>query len=69
MAELQDSIRLIRNTLLRDSDWTQMGDSPLTAEIKADWATYRQQLRDLPEDQNIDEMESQSEVVWPEQPE
>ena len=37
-----------RNILLKNSDWTQMPDSPLTTEQKADWATYRQALRDLP---------------------
>lgn len=37
-----------RRTLeLYQSDWTQGGDSPLTAEKKAEWATYRQALRDI----------------------
>lgn len=39
-----------RNGLLRESDWTQMPDSPLTSEKKTEWATYRQSLRDLPTD-------------------
>lgn len=42
-------IRAKRNALLHESDWTQSNDSPLTAEIKAAWAKYRQQLRDITE--------------------
>lgn len=37
-----------RNQMLDSSDWTQMPDSPLSASKKAEWATYRQTLRDLP---------------------
>lgn len=36
-----------RNTKLSDTDWTQLGDVPLTAQCKADFADYRQSLRDL----------------------
>lgn len=36
-----------RNTLLLESDWTQLADVPLTSEQRALWATYRQQLRDI----------------------
>lgn len=37
-----------RDLLLASSDWTQSPDSPLTDAKKAEWATYRQALRDLP---------------------
>lgn len=37
-----------RDELLKASDWTQAADSPLSDAKKAEWATYRQQLRDLP---------------------
>ena len=37
-----------RDSLLALSDWTQLADAPLTATKKAEWATYRQALRDLP---------------------
>jgi|14_taG_2_1085336.scaffolds.fasta_scaffold34876_3 hypothetical protein len=37
-----------RNGMLTDSDWTQSLDSPLTDSKKTEWATYRQNLRDLP---------------------
>lgn len=42
-------LRLIRNRLLAQCDWTQAADSPLSDSKKAEWATYRQKLRDLPE--------------------
>ena len=41
-------LRLIRNRLLAQCDWTQAVDSPLSDVKKAEWATYRQKLRDLP---------------------
>ena len=40
-----EQIRNWRNAELAKSDWTQIADS--TAD-KVAWATYRQQLRDLP---------------------
>ena len=61
-----DILRLKRDALLGESDWTQTIDSPLTDEKKAEWATYRQALRDLPaeysDSDNIDD------VVFPTQP-
>ena len=44
-------VTLMRNFLLMDSDWTQLGDAPLSTEEKAKWVTYRQKLRDIPEEQ------------------
>jgi hypothetical protein len=38
-------LRLHRDRLLTQSDWTQLPDAPVD---KAVWATYRQALRDLP---------------------
>ena len=43
-----NEMRAWRDDLLAESDWTQMPDSPLTDSKKAEWATYRQQLRDFP---------------------
>jgi len=37
-----------RNDLLLASDWTQGVDAPLSDAEKAAYATYRQELRDLP---------------------
>ena len=44
-------VTLIRNFLLMDSDWTQLGDAPISTEDKAKWVTYRQRLRDIPQEQ------------------
>lgn len=38
-------LRVKRDKLLAASDWTQVPDAPVE---HAAWATYRQQLRDLP---------------------
>ena len=52
MAEAADldfgHVRATRNGLLAACDWTQGADSPLTDGKKAEWATYRQELRDYP---------------------
>ena len=42
------ALRHYRDTLLRESDWTQFTDSPLSDSKKNEWKIYRQQLRDLP---------------------
>lgn len=42
------SIRNLRSHSLQDSDWTQAVDSPLSDSKKAEWAIYRQALRDMP---------------------
>lgn len=41
-------LRSERDVKLLKCDWTQGADSPLTTQKKAEWATYRQELRDLP---------------------
>ena len=41
-------LRNKRNELLNESDWTQVNDCPLSDSKKQEWATYRQELRDLP---------------------
>ena len=51
--EINDATRISdmrdeRNSLLAQSDWTQMTDSPLSDSKKQEWATYRQALRDFP---------------------
>jgi len=51
-----------RDALLSSSDWTQMPDSPLSDAKKQEWATYRQQLRDLPSTADP------SNPTWPSQP-
>jgi hypothetical protein len=39
------SMRTARNQLLTESDWTQLPDAQCD---KAEWATYRQALRNFP---------------------
>jgi len=52
--------RTERNAKLTESDWTQVADAPVD---KTAWATYRQALRDIPEQAGFPET-----VVWPEKP-
>ena len=40
-----ERMRLHRDRLLKESDWTQVNDAPVDREA---WATYRQTLRDFP---------------------
>ena len=47
LADESEMVRMQRNQLLIDCDWTQLPDSPLSSADKTAWATYRQQLRDL----------------------
>jgi hypothetical protein len=58
-----EQIRSQRDALLKDSDWSVAGDATPKPSKEA-WLTYRQALRDLP--QNFSEP---SEVVWPIKPE
>jgi len=39
-----NAVRVARNNMLKDSDWTQLVDSPAD---KTAWAVYRQALRDV----------------------
>ena len=57
------AIRLSRNEFLAGCDWTQVPDSPLTAEQRTEWQMYRQKLRDLPAD--YAHVTSIDDVVWP----
>ena len=59
-----------RDRKLAATDWTQMPDSPLSDSKKAEWATYRQALRDLPQkwpdDVDIDNVSpfTDTSVTW-----
>ena len=55
--EAAKSVRQQRNSLLAESDWTQLADAPVD---QAAWATYRQALRDVPAQVGFPEA-----VVWP----
>lgn len=43
------AVRSERNAKLAQSDWTQLADAATTGIDPAEWATYRQALRDVPE--------------------
>jgi hypothetical protein len=62
-AQAWSALRTQRNLLLAQSDWTQFNDSPLSSDKKAQWAEYRQHLRDLP-----DEVQDPLSVTWPSLP-
>jgi hypothetical protein len=49
-----------RNWLLKDSDWTQLPDCPLSSGKKSDWALYRQSLRDVTSQTGFPQN-----IVWP----
>jgi Phage tail assembly chaperone protein len=57
-----EAIRAERNKLLSECDYTQLVDSPLSVEVKAQYVTYRQLLRD------ITEVASPDLVQWPIKP-
>jgi hypothetical protein len=63
-ANKADEVRYRRNKLIAESDWTQLDDTPITNAKKLEWATYRQALRDIP-----DQAGFPWEVVWPVEPE
>lgn len=54
-----------RNALLAESDWTQVSDNALTDEVKAAWATYRTNLRNIPDHVKWPYL---SEEDWPQKP-
>ena len=53
-------VRSDRDARLAACDWTQVADSPLDEVTQAAWATYRQELRDVPAD-NSDPYN----IAWP----
>ena len=53
------AIRQQRNILLAASDYTQVADAP--GDTSA-WATYRQALRDIPSQSDVDN------ITWPQEP-
>ena len=57
-----DNIRSLRNDILRDTDWTMTTGATVD---QAQWAAYRQNLRDLPQTYKD---KTPDDVVWPTQP-
>ena len=56
-APTAEQVRSERDRLLAASDWTQVADAPVD---QAAWATYRQALRDIPQQAGFP-----FNVVWP----
>jgi len=46
-ADQAKSVRTSRDDKLKETDWTQLDDTPLSNTVKATWAIYRQALRDV----------------------
>jgi len=55
-----NGVRTKRDRLLDESDWTQIPDAPVD---QTAWATYRQELRDIPEQKGFPR-----DVTWPTEP-
>lgn len=59
---LWEEVRKNRNKLLSESDWTQLSDSPISADDLQECKVYRQSLRD------ITEQEDPRSLSWPTKP-
>lgn len=57
------NLRIKRNQLLKACDWTQVPDSALSDEKKAEWTAYRTALRNLPAN-----TADPANPTWPEKP-
>ena len=66
--DLTEWVRTRRTIKLKNTDWTQGADSPLSNSKKAEWQTYRQALRDFPANLN-GSWTTRDDVVWPSEPE
>lgn len=58
------AVRAQRDKLLADTDWTQTLDAPIDAATREAMRTYRQALRDMPQQEGFP-----TDVQWPELPE
>lgn len=56
-------MRSLRNTRLTACDWTQLPDAQLTQDQRTAWSSYRQALRDAPQQSGFP-----WNVVWPTPP-
>lgn len=58
-----EEARAQRDKLLLDTDWTQVLDAPIDAETREAYRSYRQALRDIPEQEGFPDT-----ITWPELP-
>ena len=65
-------LRIERNKLIAETDWTQLKDIDLDIIRERNWKNYRQALRDLPAKNNpkLDSLGNLdfSSVTWPDKP-
>lgn len=59
----EEEARTQRDKLLADTDWTQVLDAPIDSATRKAYRTYRQALRDIPEQEGFPET-----ITWPELP-
>ena len=62
--ETADEIRARRDRLLAATDWAVLPDSPLDAQLLEEVKTYRQALRDVPQQEHFP-----GAITWPRMPE
>ena len=62
--ETAEEARARRDTLLSATDWAVLPDSPLDEASQAAMRTYRQALRDVPQQAGFPET-----IIWPDRPE
>lgn len=62
--ETADEIRARRDRLLAATDWAVLPDSPLDAQLLEEVKTYRQALRDVPQQEYFP-----GAITWPRMPE
>ena len=60
-SQKEKKIRIERDRLLAETDWTQVPDAPVDAQA---WADYRQALRDVPQQSGFP-----GDIDWPAKPE
>lgn len=51
--EAATQVRIKRDKLLADTDWTQMNDTALSEEKKEKYKKYRKDLRDVPQQKDF----------------
>ena len=70
-AEPMRLLRIARNRILQESDWITIKAYSQGVEVSAEWKTYLQALRDLPENSepSLDEQGNLTNVIWPTPPE
>ncbi len=60
--EKWESVRIKRNGLLLETDWVTAKASETGVAVSDDWKTYRQALRDVPTQSDVDN------ITWPTKP-